>query len=218
LLLPEYYVNDSKIKNGWHRQEVLKLLMADKIQSEKYLILDSKNFFVQPQQSLDDWPVEDANGIIENYDSRGWNEIDIFCLAHNIPIPEKSCSMVVPFVANTALVKKIITFDILPLFFNKKKQWSCEFLLYSIFSQFFGIKLQSKPTPNVTFWSNERELTKEVLKDIHTWPNMKTFGLHRNVLKLGTDLTELIDFLVEIGFDRNIVETTLAQYEQDAKT
>jgi len=216
LLPSEHYVNDSQIKNGWHRQEVLKLLMANKIQSEKYLILDSKNFFVR-QQSVDDWPVQDGNGIIEKYDSRSWDEINDFCLIHNIPIPINSCSMVTPFMANTNLVKKIIRFDILPLFFNKKDWWSCEFLLYSIFSQSAGIKLESNPTPNVTFWNTERELIKEVLKDIYDWPDIRMFGLHRDVLKLGTDLTELINFLVEIGFDKNIVATTLTQYEQDIR-
>ena len=57
LLAPECYINDSRIKNGWHRQSVLKLLIATQIQTEKYLILDSKNFFIC-KQSLDKWPLK----------------------------------------------------------------------------------------------------------------------------------------------------------------
>jgi len=216
LLPPEYYVNDSRIKNGWHRSAVLKLLIADKIQSNKYLILDSKNFFVH-KQLLNDWPLTDGNGIIEQYDSRGWNEVDEFCLKHNISIPKEVYNSSTPFMVDTAIVKGIIKFDILSLFFNKLKWWSSELFLYSIFTQHFGNKLTSEPAPNVTFWNTERQLDTETLTDIYTWPNMKMFGLHRDVLRLESDLTELIDFLVEIGFDKNIVATTLTQYEQDIR-
>jgi hypothetical protein len=216
LLPPEYYVNDSRIKNGWHRSAVLKLLIADKIRSNKYLILDSKNFFVH-KQLLNDWPLTDGNGIIEQYDSRGWKEVDDFCSEHNIPIPKEVYNSSTPFMVDTAIVKSIINFDILSLFFNKLKWWSSELFLYSIFTQHFGNKLTSEPAPNVTFWNTERQLDTEILTDIHTWPNVKMFGLHRDVLRLESDLTELIDFLVEIGFDKNLVENTLTQYEQDIK-
>jgi hypothetical protein len=46
---------------------------------------------------------------------------------------------------------------------------------------------------------------------------MKMFGLHRDVLKLKTDLTALINFLVKIGFNKNLVKNTLKKYEQDIK-
>jgi len=214
LLLPEHYVNDSPIKNGWHRSSVLKLLIADKIQSDKYLMLDSKNFFVH-QQQLSDWSLTDGNGLVENYNNRGWNEVNDFCLQHDIPIPEDAYTSVTPFIYDTTIVKDLIKFDIPSLFFNKKKWWSSEVFLYSIFTQYAGNKLKSEPTHGVTFWNTERQLDTETLTDIHTWPNMKMFGLHRDILKLKTDLTELINFLIEIGFDKNIVKTTLTQYEQD---
>ena len=214
LLAPEYYVNDSKIKNGWHRSAVLKLLIADKIQSNKYLIIDSKNFFVH-KQSLNDWPLTDGNGIIERYDSRGWNEVDEFCLKNNIPIPDAVYNSSTPFIVDTTIVKELIKFDILPLFFNKLRWWSSELFLYSIFTQHAGNKLKSEPVPNVTFWNTERELNKETLTDVYTWPNMRTFGLHRDVLKNKTDLSDFINFLTEVGFDRNMIKNTLKQYKLD---
>ena len=216
LLSPEYYASDSQIKNGWHRQSVLKLLIATHIQSNKYLILDSKNFFIC-KQSLNEWPLDEGNGIVEKYDSRGWTEVDEFCLEHNIHKPDNSYSVTTPFIVNTDVVKDIIKFNILPLFFNKKKWWASEFFLYSIFTQHFGNQLTSEPTPNLTFWNTERKLDTETLTDIYTWPNMKMFGLHRDVLKNKTDLTEFVNFFVNIGFDKNIVVTALTQYEQDIK-
>jgi hypothetical protein len=214
LLSSEYYANDSQIKNGWHRSAVLKLLIADKIQSKKYLILDSKNFFVR-QQSLNEWPLEDGNGIIEKYNSYGWIEVDEFCLKNNIAITENVYNSSTPFMVNTDIVKKIIEFDFLCLFFNKKRWWSSELFLYSIFTQHVGNKLKSKPVTNVTFWNTERRLNKKTLDDIYSWKNMRTFGLHRNILKLGTDLTGFVDFLVGLGFKKSIVETGLTQYKQD---
>jgi Family of unknown function (DUF6492) len=214
LLPPDCYVNDSRNKNGWHRSAVLKLLAAEKVQSKKYLILDSKNFFVY-RQSLNDWPVKDGNGIIEKYNHRSWTEVDVFCVKNNIPIPKEVYNSSTPFMADTAIVKEIIKFDILSLFFNKKEWWSSEIFLYSIFSQNAGKKLKSYPVPNVTFWNSERVPDKKTLTDIHTWPNMRAFGLHRHVLKLGTDLTDLVNFLVEIEFDKKTVKDLLKRYAQD---
>jgi hypothetical protein len=214
LLSSEYYGNDSDIKNGWHRSAVLKLLIADKIQSKKYLIIDSKNFFVRAQ-SLNDWPLTDGNGIVDRYDSWGWTEVDVFCLKNNIVIPEKVYNSSTPFIVDTTIVKEIIKFDILPLFFNKKEWWSSELFLYSIFTQHVGNKLKSKPAPNVTFWNNERKLDTKTLTDVYSWSNIRMFGLHRHVLQLGTNLTEFIDFLVGLGFNQHTVENTLKQYKQD---
>jgi len=214
LLPPDCYANDSRRKNGWHRSAVLKLLAATKVQSEKYLMLDSKNFFVHPQL-LDDWPITDGNGIVEDYDNRGWVEIDKFCISNNIPIPKKVYNSSTPFMVDTAIVREIVKHDILALFFDKKEWWSSEIFLYSIFSQYAGNQLQSRSVPNVTFWNTERNLDKSTLTDVHTWPNMRTFGIHRDVCRLGKDLTEFIYFLNEIGFDRNTVENMLTQYELD---
>ena len=69
--------------------------------------------------------------------------------------------------------------------------------------------------PNVTFWNTERNIDTETLADIYTWPNMKTFGLHRDVLKNKTDLSDFINFLTEVGFDRNMIKNTLKQYKLD---
>jgi len=216
LLSSEYYVNDSTIKNGWHRSAVLKLLIATQIQSEKYLILDSKNFFVH-KQSLNDWPLQDGNGIVEQCDSYGWNEVDEFSLKNNLVIPEKVYNSSTPFMVNTSIVKEIIKFDILPLFFNKQKVWSSELFLYSIFTQRAGNKLTLDSVPNVTFWNTERKLDTETLTDIYTWPNMRAFGLHRDLLKNKTDLSDFVEFLDKIGFDKKTVEHTLEQYKTDIK-
>ena len=84
-------------------------------------------------------------------------------------------------------------------------------------SQHYGNNLKSEPCTNVTFWNTERPLTQDVLTDIFTWPNIRTFGLHRDVLKLNINLTEFTEFLVEIGFDKKIVENTLTCYKKDTK-
>jgi hypothetical protein len=216
LLSSEHYNNESKIKNGWHRQAVLKLLIADKIQSKKYLILDSKNFFVH-NQSLNDWPLQEGNGIVEVCDSYSWKEVDDFCLKNNILMPKEVYSQSTPYMVDTAIVKELIKFDILPLFFNKLGWWSSEFFLYSVFAQHVGNRLKSEPVPNITFWNTERKIDIATINDVYTWPNMKTFGLHRDILKLDIDITALVEFLIKIGFNGNIIKTALKQYKQDVK-
>jgi hypothetical protein len=215
LLPPSSYINDSYKKHGWHRSAVLKLLAAKHIQSEKYLILDSKNFFVHPQ-SLDDWPLQDGNGIMYDNEILGWHEVEDFCLKNNITWPEKVYMSATPFMVKTDIVKEIIKYDILPLFFDKESTWSSEIFLYSIFTQYFGNPLTQNQVPNVTFWKSERAITKETLLDVHAWPNMRSFGLHRDVLKVGTDLSALIDFLVEIGFDKSKINQAIKLYEKYA--
>lgn len=214
LLSDEYYINDSRIKNGWHRASALKILISEKIQTKKYLILDSKNFFIR-EQSINDWPLVDGNGIVVKYDPYIWNEVNEFCLTNNIPIPTEVYDSATPFMIDTDIMKKINEHEILPLFFNKKGWWSSEFFLYSIFTQYFGNKLTTEKVPNVTFWNTERKISTEVLTEIYNWPNMRSFGLHKDVIKLRIDLTELINFLVSLGFDRAIVEKTITIYKQD---
>lgn len=216
LLSSEYYANDTRIKNGWHRSAILKLLIADKVQSNRYLILDSKNFFIR-KQTLSLWPLNDGNGIVEKYCSHTWKEIDKFCLKNNIVIPIETYMSATPFVVNTNIVKEILKFDIHSLFFKKADWWSSELLLYSIFTQYFGNKLISERVPNVTFWNNERTLDANTLTEIYNWPNLRSMGLHRDVIKLGTDLTDFIDFLSNIGFDKNKIKTILEIYKQDTK-
>ena len=220
LLPDEYYINDSRIKNGWHRSAVLKLLIAKKIQSDKYLILDSKNIFIC-KQILNNCPLIEGNGLpvdsIYNSLTPIWPEFDDFCIKNSIRKPDKVYDSATPFMVFTNVVKKIIEFDFLPLFFNKKNWWSSELYLYSVLSQHYGNNLKSEPCTNVTFWNTERPLTKDVLTDIYTWPNMRTIGLHRDVLKLNINLTEFTEFLVEIGFDKKIVENTLTCYKKDTK-
>lgn len=213
LVPDEYYLNDTQIKNGWHRSAVLKILISEKIKSKKYLILDSKNFFIR-EQLLNEWPIDDGNGIVEPYDSRTWNEVDIFCEKNSIPKPKEVYMSCTPFVFDTSISKEMTKFDLFSLFFKKQYWWSSELFLYSIFTQMSGNILTSCATPNVTFWNTERELTKEVLKDIYNWPNIKTFGLHRDILKIGIDIKQLIEFLDSVGLDKSIVKKTLDIYNK----
>jgi hypothetical protein len=214
-MVPEkYYKNDSRIKNGWHRSAILKLLIAEKVTSPRYLILDSKNIFIKPQ-NIDEWPIKDGNGIVENYTHRSWKEVNEFCTANGISVPTEMYMSATPFVVDTKIVKKIINFDIFPLFFDKKEWWSSELLLYSIFTHHCGNPITNERIPNITFWNSERELDKATLLDVFDWPNMRMFGLHRGIIELNRDLGNIIDFLVDKGYDRNILMKTLDIYKQD---
>lgn len=219
------YKNDSYKKNGWHRSALLKLLAAEYVTTEKYLLLDSKNFFVK-QANLDNWPCEEGNHLVEPLHSnsqlskgrlsngRLWPNLFEFGKKHKIPISQNTYSTTTPFMVQTHVVKKLLKLDIASLFLNSTG-WSSELFLYSVYAQYLGIKLINGPTINVTFWNNERTADTETLTDIFSWTHLLTFGFHRDFMKLNLDLIDLYNFLTFINFDRQLVESCFDQYRKD---
>ena len=221
LLSKDTYANDSVIKNGWHRSIFLKLLVANTVTTSRYLVLDSKNFFIN-SVILDEWPCNEGNHLVEQLhlnrklsNGRSWPEFFQFADKHNIPITDNAYSTTTPFMFNTTIVREILTLDDLyPLFFNREG-WASEFFLYSIYTQNQGNQLVNGPAVNVTFWNTERKLNNKTLTDIYSWPNLKSIGLHRDIIAHNTDLTELYNFLDSINFDSDVVVKCLTQYRKD---
>jgi len=220
LLDNDSYQNDSVKKNGWHRSALLKLMAAEHVNTEKYLLLDSKNFFVR-QVNLDSWPCDEGNHLVEPLHSNGqlsngrsWPNLFQFGKKHNIPITKNTYSTTTPFMVKTNTVKNLLKLDIASLFLNNTG-WSSELFLYSVYTQYLGTKLINGPTVNVTFWNNERTADIKTLTDIFSWTHVFMFGVHRDFMRINFDLTELYDFLEFIDFDRQLVQTCFDQYRKD---
>lgn len=220
LLDENSYKNDSKKKNGWHRSALLKLMVANQVRSDRYLLLDSKNFFIK-QVNLETWPCMEGNYIVEPLQTNGrlangrnWPNLYEFGKKHNIQIPEKTYSTTTPFMVNTNTVRDLCKLDINSLFLNNSG-WSSELFLYSVYTQHLGNELKNGPTVNVTFWNNERTADIKTLTDIFSWDNVKSLGIHRDFMKLNLNLIEFYNFLESINFDRHIVESCFAQHRKD---
>jgi len=220
LLDKNSYRNDTKKKNGWHRSALLKLMVANQVHTDRYLLLDSKNFFIKPV-NLDEWPCVEGNYLVEPLqidgrlaNGRVWPNLFEFGKQHNIQIPKNTYSTTTPFIVNTNIVKNLIDLDVKSLFLNNLG-WSSELFLYSVYTQHLGNELKNGPTVNVTFWNDERTADLETLTDIFSWPNIKSFGVHRDFMRLNLDLTEMYNFLESIDFDKQLVETCFGQHQKD---
>jgi hypothetical protein len=216
-LLPKScYQNDTPTKYGWHRQALLKLVVAEKVLQDRYLILDTKNFFIK-DTVLQDWPCTEGNNIVKDINKvmPTWPNLGKFCQDYNIPMPEKTWSPTTPFMVKTNTVRDLIKYKDLYSMFLSNFGYSSELILYSVFAHHRGCLLQEGPTANITFWNNERDLNKTTLEEFYSWPELKTIGLHRYIFKHFDDLSNLIDWSVEKGLDRITVEKCLVRYQQD---
>ena len=216
-LLPDTaYQNDSSTKNGWHRSALLKLLVANNITQSKYLILDSKNFFIK-SLDLNDWPCAEGNNLIAEIDkvTPYWPNLDQFCKDLGIIKPKQTWSSSTPFMVKTDTVKQLIQYKKLYSMFLSNFGWSSELLLYSVFAQHLGSELTHGVTPNITFWEDESTLDRNTLENFYNWPDIKSLGLHRYAFEFNQDLSDLINWLVDLGFDKTFIVDCLNRYQQD---
>ena len=129
--------NDLSLKyNGWRQQQILKLEIAKKINTENYLVLDSKNFFIKPF-NITDWDVLHGNGSLFLYykNNKERLNLDIFleqvCKKYNKKIPKLQIDYMTPYKLNTGIVNTIIDTDYQSLFFEY--ELTSEFALYNVF-------------------------------------------------------------------------------------
>ena len=93
---------------GWHSQQVLKLLVYDKITTPEYLIIDSKNFFIQPCNIMDIKRSEPHG----NWTLKGvtqWtrylcNYLDLVYPGHHL----KLRANVTPYIMQTKVVNRLV--------------------------------------------------------------------------------------------------------------
>lgn len=215
------YINDSVTKNGWHRSAILKLLVANSVSTSRYLVLDSKNFFVNPVV-LDQWPCDEGNHLVEQLhvnnklsNGQSWPNLFQYVKEHSITLPNNTYSTTTPFMVKTRLVQELLNIGDVPALFLNNTGWSSELFLYSVYTQHVGNKLIAGPTVNLTFWNTERTADYATLTDIASWPGLLSLGLHRDFMIKNSDLTELYTFLESRGFNRLLVEQCLTQYRKD---
>jgi hypothetical protein len=180
-LLKNTLPDQAKSQSGWVRQQSIKLLAASLIEADYYLVLDSKNFFIQPVD-LTNWPIIEGNDTSfdttwKMYDKwKPW--IDHVHDVTGIETPKTFWRLWTPFTLKTDTVKNIIeTVDVVSLFdapFENKS----EFLLYRFFSEMIpvtGTKI------NHVFQSFQNIRVIETSGEFNTVvqdPALLTVGLH----------------------------------------
>ena len=128
---------------GWQTQQVLKLAIADKLQSNSYLVLDSQNFLIWPWSACyqeDKIPYRLGNFVMpkETY----YNYASSLGLTNLPDLSKHYMAMCTPFYMHTNMVSRLIAsqggFDEFVDYFNRASSTRSEFMLYAVWLEKHG--------------------------------------------------------------------------------
>ena len=208
--------------SGWRRQQYYKLWISEKIQSEKYLILDSKNHFIEPINDLTQWPIAEGNGLsfpveylndpklffskshIYQQEIEWMNYIKQWVDSIALPNPKMISLPFTPFVMKTKTARTIIDQFGLDAFTNDTIV-PFEVILYDFF-------MEHSPNPNYVF--NSYSFRRSDLALIHSADDFMrllneqklVYGIHRLVKPNFEVYKQIyITWLVNKGFDEKFI-------------
>jgi hypothetical protein len=197
---------------SWIDQQILKLIIADQIDSDSYLILDSKNMFVKPTK-LFECGQHEGNGshVPEEWQAEVWGDWVQFL--ENVLDKQRPTSYWTPhtpFRFKTAIVKEILNSNPnLELLFDYDHnnlpvhKPVSEFLLYKFYSNY------DCDTPikqfSFNFWGEAEGL--KVFEECLNNADIKILGFHRHFICHQTDecVSEVQSSLIKLGLDGLLV-------------
>jgi hypothetical protein len=200
--------NDLALKcDGWRQQQILKLEIAKKVNTESYLVLDSKNFFIKPF-NISDWDIDHGNGSLFLYykNNKKRLDVDIFLekasVKYNKTIPKLHIDYMTPYKLNTAIVNTIIDTDYQSLFFEH--ELPSEFALYNMFLSSSEIIKSNKSKHRLVL-----NYFKSLPKEIYT--TTFVLGIHRRLVieENKNKLNILIEVLSSKGLDKRLLSKYL---------
>lgn len=216
-VLPEYGVHSDRVelidgkvmagrkipKNGWRSQQPLKLLAARIVDSQQYLILDSKNHFVKPfDQSRviapDGKLISHSYPVIEGFVANYRNA----CRYFGAPVGSEQRPRVMP-TATPYMIATQQAVQLLDYVEDREKRSFFDFFLatksYTEF-YFYDAYLRSKTgvlhqlyemrsKPNVTLFANHADKPVEVEKAVSRLQDeeIAIFGVHRKVFEVANE-------------------------------
>ena len=174
-------LNRWKNEQGWIRQQCLKLWIHRRISSERYLVLDSKNWIAR-ETDPDVWPMYDGCGVIldfkpstEDYSLDCFWQWAVHCSEWlGMPIPKTTFSPITPFILRTDRVAEIcqrVNIDDLFRF-----PFPSEFILYAFFSDPGPYRLEPV---HFTVWGPFWALDQGKVLRIESDPEIQVFAVHR---------------------------------------
>lgn len=184
LTLKSYSSDVKNVKDGWRRQQVLKLL-ASRECSDKYLILDSKDFFIRPT-NIQDWDDYQGSNLVEPIDNNvnSWftKSSNKFAQYFSMPLLEEFFVIITPFVMDTKYFLKheiIVNKEYVVRMMN---DYPGEFLFYSYMAQDLIANFKKHPFKGCKVWPGHSNLAKKRIVEAEKDPNIKVFGIHFNVI------------------------------------
>jgi len=219
-------------KDGWVMQQIYKLRVAELIEADRYLVLDTKNFFINAID-LDNWPSEEgdqlchlSSDLTSEVSKQKWqNWIKYIEQQLGMPVPEHFWALSTPFMLKTDIVKKIlarVNVDQMFIDYNTPvdgvRNNPSEFILYSFFSDTTPANI---PSPERIYWTygftfapHDAFPSDERLEEHYNNTNFKVFGLHRRMLQDPNplELKRIIDKLTAGGLNYIITSRALLSY------
>lgn len=193
-LLDKYYTNHNLViktyhemisvrdRDGWSRQQAFKLL-ASLDCTDKYLILDSKDFFIKPTK-LSDWDNFQGSNLIKDIGYSMNNEFLkislMYSLYFNKPLLEEVFNKTTPFVIDTKYIdkKKIVqqANDLLRIFDPCSEFIFYNYMAYDLISEFKPHRFTSHKV-----WHKDKPevIIKKAMED----PDAMVFAFHRTSIE-----------------------------------
>ena len=197
--------------SGWVRQQLMKLLAARLVQSDRYLILDSKNFLIKPLD-MRSYPIVHGNNLYRSDRHTAWSaEYETFLrqaeILSGITRPKELTPNITPWTMITDVARQACALDIRALFLSVSLP--CEFILYSLLAEDAGHSL-TVPGPMVchSIWHEDLIPSLDELVDIYAKPGVYMLGVHRTLVGKQAILP-LVQWLATLGLDSNIITASL---------
>jgi len=128
---------------GWQTQQVLKLVIADKLQNNSYLVLDSQNFLICPWSACyqgEKIPYREGHFVMPK--QAYYNYARTLNLTNLPDLSKHYMSMCTPFYMHTNMVKSLIAsqggLDSFIQFFHQASAIRSEFMLYAVWLEKHG--------------------------------------------------------------------------------
>lgn len=190
-------------KEGWVDQQVIKLGVAEHIDTEHYVVIDAKNFFVKHTHLTDigqikPEPTDWCEPILKNW-------IVTCCETFELVVPERPIRLTqntTPYIIRTESAKDLLKFfggvKFLYKWFTlearKEKHSPAEFFLYETFTMRYGYRNNGNCLGNcMAFWEHmhtqQHYRTKDYLNHIdHMFEryDVRVAGIHRIMRSIWT--------------------------------
>lgn len=175
--------------DGYYFQQIFKLLISKDIQDD-YLLLDSKNIFVQPI-NLEDFKDQHGSGLLINLQNSQYENLipTLYFYAKKLKLDSESFNdltesytqfnILLPFIIKNSVMQNVNNLDEILQWFSQHSQNMNEFLLYSLLCKKYNFPLENfdNRLRPAYFWNNEDFFATDDITSKHV------IGFHRNWIK-----------------------------------
>lgn len=179
---------------GWIFQQILKILISNYIDTNEYILLDSKNFFIN--DFLSDNILNSEPNKLKGYSNERIQATKFYCDLFNVDFDSSFMHNITPFVMNTQCARALVQHfegseKFTDWFVEHSKNIDqispMEFHLYDVFSRHWGLPLQDYSFCNyATLWEHSfNENWKVPCREIlaRKKEGCVVSGLHKSFIK-----------------------------------